>query len=183
MRFDLTAGARVQRFATTIQYDDSGASRTLTMATPICFESSVAGACRRLVHHPVEGVGPADLLLTMTNDGWFGDDPGGRERHFQIGRFRCIENRVPMLHSANTGVSGAIDSTGRVVAYGPTYPANTSAKDSWGGAVATLALDGRWTLFSIVGDSFGWLCSGLTILLTAIGILRMRTRRRREISI
>ncbi len=87
--------------------------RVLRAATPICYEDAVAGVCRDMVYG---GPGPeakrVDVLLNLTNDGWY---PGLGQRRQQLGlaTLRCIENRVPMARSVNTGVSGFIDSSGR----------------------------------------------------------------------
>ena len=85
-----------------------------TMAVPgapdagvlICYEiifpAHVAGAMR-----------PA-WFVNVTDDSWFG--PGaGPEQHFLIARVRAIEEGIPIARSANSGISGVIDSFGRVV--------------------------------------------------------------------
>jgi apolipoprotein N-acyltransferase len=61
---------------------------------------------------------PADRpqwLLNVTNDGWYGDSPGPRQ-HFAIARLRAVEEGMPLVRSANTGISGIVDAYGRVVA-------------------------------------------------------------------
>src|SRR5690606_11264799 len=103
MRFDMTPGRAPKRL--TVSLSEGGPLKSIQIATPICFESTMPGVCRRLVW---AGEGRADVLVNLTNDGWFGDMEGGREQHLQIGRFRAIENRVPMVRSANTGISAAI---------------------------------------------------------------------------
>jgi apolipoprotein N-acyltransferase len=74
----------------------------------ICYEAIFPGS----VIEP--GVRPA-WLLNVTNDGWFGDTPGPRQ-HFQQARLRAVEEGVPMVRAANSGISAIIDPYGRVTA-------------------------------------------------------------------
>lgn len=55
-----------------------------------------------------------DYILTVTNDGWYGDSAGPHQ-HFEQARFRAIEQGIPVVRSANTGISGLIDPYGRVI--------------------------------------------------------------------
>lgn len=55
-------------------------------------------------------------IVNVTNDGWYGDSAGPRQ-HFAQTKIRAIEEGLPVIRSANTGISGIIDSYGRVVEY------------------------------------------------------------------
>jgi len=74
----------------------------------ICFES-VFG---EYVGSAVEK--GANLIFVLTNDGWWKDSPGVWQ-HFSYSRLRAIENRKNIARSANTGISGFIDSQGNVL--------------------------------------------------------------------
>jgi apolipoprotein N-acyltransferase len=73
----------------------------------ICFEDTVAQLARESVRNG------ARMLVNQTNDAWF--DPSAASRqHMAQCVFRCVENRVPAIRSANTGVTCHIDRFGRV---------------------------------------------------------------------
>jgi apolipoprotein N-acyltransferase len=54
-------------------------------------------------------------LVNVTNDAWFGTSSGPYQ-HFAMARLRAAEQGLPVIRAANTGISGAIDAYGRVVA-------------------------------------------------------------------
>ncbi|MDR1236166.1 MAG: apolipoprotein N-acyltransferase, partial [Holosporaceae bacterium] len=62
--------------------------------------------------------GEADVIVNVTNDGWFGftTEPF---QHLQISRARAIENGVPLLRVTNYGISAIFDSFGREIARVP----------------------------------------------------------------
>jgi len=65
-----------------------------------------------------------DALLNVTNDAWFGDTPGPYQ-HLAQARTRAIEQGLPLIRAANTGVSAIFDAYGKIVAKLPVGTAGT----------------------------------------------------------
>jgi apolipoprotein N-acyltransferase len=83
-------------------------SDTPSFSPMICYEVIFPSKIVNKEHRP-------DWLLNVTNDGWYGKSAGPYQ-HFAQSRFRSIEQGLPLVRSANTGISGIIDPFGRVIA-------------------------------------------------------------------
>src|SRR5262249_2640180 len=106
----------------------------------------------------------AGWLLNLTNDAWFGMSAGPHQ-HFQQARVRAIEEGLPLVRAANTGISAVVDPVGGVIRALPL--GSEGVLDS--GLPQPLAP----TLYSRMGDL------PLAIVLAAIGILAVFRRVRK----
>jgi len=106
------------------------------------------------------------LLLTVSNDAWFGDSIGPQQ-HLQIAQMRALEFGRPLLRATNNGVTATVDAAGNISARAAQFT-ETVLQDS-------IRLTSGQTPYARFGDWPLWLCSGLLLLLFAIrALLRWR---------
>lgn len=166
--YTLKPGERFVRFTVPLTWRDEDVvegerAAVVRFATPICFEDAIPRVCRSMVFE--DGDKKADLLVNLTNDGWYPGTMQGAQ-HLQIAALRCVENRVPMARSVNTGISGFIDSTGRI---GPLVKIDSQVQQVAGFATHRVQLDPRVPPFARWGEWPMWLMFSLTLLLTVAG--------------
>jgi apolipoprotein N-acyltransferase len=82
--------------------------RSFPFAGLICFEAIFPQLARQAVRRG------ARALVNITNDGWFGHSVGPRQ-HAELARMRGIECGVPVVRSANNGISFVSDARGRIL--------------------------------------------------------------------
>jgi apolipoprotein N-acyltransferase len=121
-------------------------------ATVICYEVIFPGLVRKFY---LKG---GNCIVNITNDAWFGRTTGPYQ-HFSMAVFRAVENRKPLIRAANTGISGFIDSSGRILAKTPLFQKTF--------LTATLKTDSTESFYTKYGDLFSYFCIVSTILLLA----------------
>ncbi len=90
---------------------------THNIAPFICYEVVYADFVRRYAQD-------ADLLVTISNDTWFGTS-WGPPQHLQMAAMRARENGRYMVRATNNGISALIDERGNIVAQAPQFEAAT----------------------------------------------------------
>ncbi len=130
----------------------------------ICYEAIFSGA----VTGPPTSDGQRPLwLLNVTNDSWFGDSSGPRQ-HLAAAQMRAVEEGLPLIRVANTGISAVIDPYGRILGR---IPLN---ERGFLDSPLPRSLD-RQTLFGLVGQSLP-----LVLLLAGFGGLAWLNNLRRR---
>ena len=88
--------------AATTLFDVPGYGRLRLL---ICYETLFPGLGAASGERP-------DVLVNLTNDAWFGHTPGPWQ-HLAQARMRAVEEGIPILRVANTGITAAFDGAGR----------------------------------------------------------------------
>lgn len=129
------------------------------MGVLVCFEGIFPGLAREYVR---EG---SRLLVNITNDAWFGRSSAPYQ-HLSMIVFRAVENRVPVIRAANTGITSIIDSRGHIRGMTPIFKE----------AVLTgeVQLGGSGTIYGRIGDLFAWSC------VVAVAYLAFMARRGKD---
>lgn len=84
----------------------------------ICYETALPEAVRSLVGELAAAGRRPDVIVNLTNDGWFWGS-SELDMHLVAAIFRAVEVRTPIVIAANTGFSASIDGSGRLLARGP----------------------------------------------------------------
>lgn len=133
----------------------------LRIAPNICYETVLAHVIRRQVRELADRGEEPDVLINLTNDGWFWGS-SELDMHLVCGVFRAVECRKPLLIAANTGFSAWIDSDGRIVERGPRRETGT--------ILARVAAEHRSSLYLTYGDWFAGSCLAGCLILAAMAV-------------
>jgi apolipoprotein N-acyltransferase len=164
---DFGAGHRYTVMPLTAQDPSEGGSpdsiggKPFGLSVAICFEVIFPEMTRRFVK---EGAG---LMATITNDAWFGRSAAPHQ-HFSMVVFRSVENRVPFVRAANTGVSGVIDADGRIRKSTGLFT-EAAFRDE-------VRLSGQSAVYTRVGDLFAQSCVIITLFLAGIRLRKPSQR-------
>jgi len=132
-----------------------------TFGVLICFEDVFPELARGFARNG------AEFLVNITNDGWFGRTSAPYQ-HFSASVFRAVENRLPVVRSTNTGVSGFIDSNGRIISLLSDGPGRKIFIDGHK-TQQIIILKNKPSLYAIYGNIFLLPC----LILALYGIIRL----------
>ncbi len=144
------------------------------VAPLICFEDTIGELTRRFVL-PIDTDPGANLLVNVTNDGWFLHSAGSYQ-HLANAIFRCVETRRPMVRAANTGVTCFVNAFGRVTQTLQDETGSTFTEGVLTGEI-NVPTKHELTFYTRHGDLFAKVCAWIT-LLTIIVAASLRGWRR-----
>jgi len=145
------------------------ASPEVAFSVLICFEDTIAHLARKMV------LNGARMLVNQTNDAWF--DPSAASRqHMAHCVFRCVENGVPAVRSANSGVTCHINRRGQVEDILDDGAGHTLTHGFLTVEVMVAGADMPLTWYTQHGDVFAWVC---VLVATVIMLLLRLVRPRR----
>jgi apolipoprotein N-acyltransferase len=113
----------------------------------ICYEAIFPQLVRKFA---AKGAG---VLVNISDDGWYGDSSAPFQ-HFEMARFRAIENGRYILRGTNNGITAIIDPYGRVR---KELPRNQS-----GILTGHFRYLSKKTFYTEQGDVFAWFCVAVT---------------------
>lgn len=125
----------------------------------ICYEIIFPPLSRMLTE---QGAG---LLVNITNDAWYGRTSAPYQ-HFSMTVFRAIENRRSLVRAANTGISGFVHPSGRILSATPIYV--EAADQRLLPVLSERSVYARW------GDWFARICLVIAVGSPAVLFLRKR---------
>ena len=140
---------------------------TLWVSPSICYENVLPHVIRRQIRWLAEAGREPDVLVNLTNDGWFWGS-SELDMHLTCAVFRAVEFRKPFLIAANTGFSAWIDGDGRVLARGP--------RRDKGIVLAEVAPDRRRSWYLRYGDWPAGCCLAACMVLALVGWRARRPR-------
>ncbi len=122
--------------------------------------------CRKFVLPEAEDGIKIDFLVNISNDGWF-NASWELNQHLVCYVFRAVENRIAIARAVNTGISGFVDSTGRLH---DLVSQDGQRRGVAGVACARLQIDSRISVYSRMGDWFALLCGvcGLAVFVDSL---------------
>jgi apolipoprotein N-acyltransferase len=133
-----------------------------TFLPMVCYEDIIPSLPRRIWTND----GPANVLVNVTNDSWYGDTHEPMI-HLVLASFRSIETRRALIRSTNTGISAIVDPAGRIVERTGQWTRETLVAD------VPLIKDGSSTIYMRFGDVIAWIALAL-MLVGTIAIFRLR---------
>jgi len=144
-------------------------SKPVKLGPLVCFEDTLGDLARCFA-----SLG-AQAFVVVTNDGWFNESAGSLQ-HLRNALFRCVENNLPMIRVANTGVTCAIDRHG-VVREVLRSPSGSTFEPGILFSKISVPQTPAPTLYARYGEIFSISCLVLSAIVAGISLIRLSRRK------
>jgi len=162
---DFSAGREYTVFSLT--------NNDVQVAPLICFEDTIGELVRQFVL-PTETNPGANLLVDITNDGWFLHSAGSHQ-HLANAIFRCVETRRPMVQAANTGVTCFVNQSGRITQVLRDESGSTFTEGVLTGEI-NVPTEHELTFYTRHGELFAKLCAVITVVAILVATVIQRRK-------
>lgn len=128
----------------------------------VCFDSVFPDICRQQVKNG------ARICVVSTNDSWY-KTSSALWHHANHARMRAIENNVPVVRSANTGISMLVSPTGKVV--------KSLGVNKFGYITASLDVPEGTTFYTQHGDMIVYFCFAYILLMIIVNLIIVKIKK------
>lgn len=122
----------------------------ITAGVQICYEIIFPEGTRAFAQNG------ARLMVNVTNDAWYGRSAASAQELMAL-PFRAVENRLPVLRAANTGISAAITASGKILHPTPLFETMTTEE------TVIIPPRGNQTFYTRYGEVFAYACTAIAV--------------------
>lgn len=122
----------------------------ITTGIQICYEIIFPEGTRAFTQNG------ARLMVNVTNDAWYGRSAASAQELMAL-PFRAVENRIPVLRAANTGISAAVTASGKILHPTPIFETMTTVE------TVIIPPIGRETFYTRHGEVFAYACVAIAV--------------------
>lgn len=136
----------------------------ITAGVQICYEIIFPEGARAFAQNG------ARLMVNVTNDAWYGRSAASAQELMAL-PFRAVENRLPVLRAANTGISAAVTASGKILHPTPLFETMTTVE------TVIIPPVGNQTFYTRYGEVFAYACTAVAVWHFIAGGVRRRRKR------
>jgi len=137
----------------------------------ICYEITYPSIVQDLISKADKHSDKAKLLVTVSNDAWFGDSFGPYQ-HMEIARMRALESGIPLVRSTNDGITAVVDARGNLIKKLDRYTQDTLRYE-----ISLTSYDTLYRRFGLLG------IYGLLMMSVLIFVISWFSKRKGEVNV
>ncbi|PCJ60004.1 MAG: apolipoprotein N-acyltransferase [Planctomycetota bacterium] len=154
--------------------------KSFTILPSICFENMFSIKMAKKLNQ-IKG---ADILLNISEDGWFGDT-NAQPIHYFVTKLRAIEFRRPLVRSLNVGISAVVDERGVEISKiknnsGELTDLTRTNSFEKSIVICEIKKKSSFSFYGYIGYFFPYICSVILLFLLGQGLIRFNKNRRNK---